>query len=174
MGYFFQQHSTLPPTSQPFFCRRRNSAKARRLFSPGVLSGSGGFECRSLLEHVIFSDGTLTLLPALQPSLTTCLATLHFSSHFVAAHHFQHIISTSYKLLLNIFPSQDYNNPLLCSWCRSESGWCSDVTSTHGAWRHAGVRFLLSGVSKMRLITLSSCCFFILKHLPSLCQAISP
>ena len=28
---------------------------------------------------------------------------------------------------------------------RSESGWCSDVTSTHGAWRHAGVRFLLSG-----------------------------
>ena len=29
---------------------------------------------------------------------------------------------------------------------RGESGWCSDVTSTHGAWRHAGVRFLLSGV----------------------------
>ena len=28
---------------------------------------------------------------------------------------------------------------------RGESGWCSDVTSTHGAWRHAGVRFLLSG-----------------------------
>ena len=24
---------------------------------------------------------------------------------------------------------------------RGESGWCSDVTSTHGAWRHAGVRF---------------------------------
>ena len=24
-----------------------------------------------------------------------------------------------------------------------ESGWCSDVASTHGAWRHAGVRFLL-------------------------------
>ena len=23
---------------------------------------------------------------------------------------------------------------------RDESGWCSDVTSTHGAWRHAGVR----------------------------------
>ena len=31
--------------------------------------------------------------------------------------------------------------------CRGESGWCSDVTSTHGAWRHAGVQFLLSGVS---------------------------
>jgi hypothetical protein len=30
---------------------------------------------------------------------------------------------------------------------RGESGWCSDVTSTHGAWRHAGVRFLLPGVS---------------------------
>ena len=29
--------------------------------------------------------------------------------------------------------------------CRGESGWCSDMTSTHGAWRHAGVRFLLSG-----------------------------
>ena len=28
---------------------------------------------------------------------------------------------------------------------RGESGWCSDVTSTHGAWRHAGVRFLLFG-----------------------------
>ena len=30
--------------------------------------------------------------------------------------------------------------------CRDESGGCSDVTSAHGAWRHAGVRFLLSGV----------------------------
>ena len=30
--------------------------------------------------------------------------------------------------------------------CRGESGWCSDVTSIHGAWRHAGVRFLLPGV----------------------------
>ena len=29
---------------------------------------------------------------------------------------------------------------------RGESGWCSDVTSTHGAWRHAGVRFLLPGI----------------------------
>ena len=29
--------------------------------------------------------------------------------------------------------------------CRGESGWCRDMTSTHGAWRHAGVRFLLSG-----------------------------
>ncbi len=28
---------------------------------------------------------------------------------------------------------------------RGDSGWCSDVTSTHGAWRHAGVRFLLPG-----------------------------
>jgi len=39
--------------------------------------------------------------------------------------------------------------PQLCLWltCRGESGWCSDVTSTHGAWRHAGVRFLLPGDS---------------------------
>ena len=29
---------------------------------------------------------------------------------------------------------------------QGESGWCSGVTSTHGAWRHAGVRFLLPGV----------------------------
>ena len=36
---------------------------------------------------------------------------------------------------------------------RGESGWCSDVTSTHGAWRHAGVRFLLSGVFCTRPIT---------------------
>ena len=28
---------------------------------------------------------------------------------------------------------------------RGESGWWSDMTSTHGAWRHAGIRFLLSG-----------------------------
>ena len=28
---------------------------------------------------------------------------------------------------------------------RGASGWCSDMTSTHEAWRHAGVRFLLSG-----------------------------
>ena len=28
---------------------------------------------------------------------------------------------------------------------RGESGWCLDMTSNHGAWRHAGVRFLLSG-----------------------------
>ena len=37
--------------------------------------------------------------------------------------------------------------------CRDDSGWCSDMTSTHGAWGmgngawgHAGVRFLLPGV----------------------------
>jgi hypothetical protein len=30
--------------------------------------------------------------------------------------------------------------------CQGESGWCSDGTSTPGAWKHAGVRFLLSGV----------------------------
>ena len=28
---------------------------------------------------------------------------------------------------------------------RGESGWCSDMTSTHGVWRHTGVRFLLLG-----------------------------
>ena len=28
---------------------------------------------------------------------------------------------------------------------RGESGWYSNVTSSHGAWRHAGVRFLLLG-----------------------------
>ena len=34
---------------------------------------------------------------------------------------------------------------------RGESGWCSDVTSAHGAWRHAGIRFLLPGVSAPNL-----------------------
>ena len=34
---------------------------------------------------------------------------------------------------------------LTCQCGRGESGWCSDMTSTHGVWRHAGVRFLLSG-----------------------------
>ena len=37
---------------------------------------------------------------------------------------------------------------------RGESGWCSDGTSTPGAWRHAGVQFLLSGVYECRCDTL--------------------
>jgi len=40
---------------------------------------------------------------------------------------------------------QPGSSPTACG--RDESGWCSDVTSTHGAWRHAWVRFLLPGVS---------------------------
>jgi hypothetical protein len=35
---------------------------------------------------------------------------------------------------------------------RGESGWCSEVTSIHGAWRHARVRFLLSGIPLGRLV----------------------
>ena len=35
--------------------------------------------------------------------------------------------------------------PKIFSPGRGESGWCSDMTSTHGVWRHTGVRFLLSG-----------------------------
>ena len=31
------------------------------------------------------------------------------------------------------------------SGCLGESDWCLDWTSTPGVWRHAGVRFLLSG-----------------------------
>ena len=34
---------------------------------------------------------------------------------------------------------------------RGASGWCSDVTSSHGAWRHAGIRFLLPCVSAPNL-----------------------
>ena len=34
---------------------------------------------------------------------------------------------------------------LPCVPCRGESGWCLDMTSTHGAWRHAEVQFLLPG-----------------------------
>ena len=33
----------------------------------------------------------------------------------------------------------------LISQGRGDSGWCSDRASTPGAWRHAGVRFLLPG-----------------------------
>jgi len=38
---------------------------------------------------------------------------------------------------------QPDSSPGACG--RDESGWCSDVTSTHGAWRHAGVPFWLAG-----------------------------
>ena len=31
------------------------------------------------------------------------------------------------------------------SSCRGESGWCLEVTSTHGAWGHAEVQFLIPG-----------------------------
>ena len=43
----------------------------------------------------------------------------------------------------------------MCTWPvsqhtgRGESGWCSDMTSTHGVWRHTGVQFLLSGAFLM-------------------------
>ena len=54
---------------------------------------------------------------------------------------------------------------------RGESGWCSDVTSTHGAWRHAGVRFLLPGdVGKLDpsitgpLRELAQCAPFVVKQ----------
>ena len=40
--------------------------------------------------------------------------------------------------------------PLLSG--RGESGWCSDVTSNHGAWRHAGVQFPLPGVFGLQSI----------------------
>ena len=30
--------------------------------------------------------------------------------------------------------------------CGDESGWCLDMTSTHGTWRHAEIQFLLPGV----------------------------
>jgi hypothetical protein len=39
-----------------------------------------------------------------------------------------------------------YKDSRFCLYSRGESGWCLDVTSTHGVWRHAGVQFLLSGV----------------------------
>ena len=36
----------------------------------------------------------------------------------------------------------------MCTW--DESGRCSDVGFTHGAWRHAGVRFPLGGARASR------------------------
>jgi len=46
-----------------------------------------------------------------------------------------------YKACVSVRDSGD-----IVSIGQDESGWCSDMTSTHGAWRHAGVRFLLLGV----------------------------
>ena len=81
-----------------------------------------------------FSCITDSTPPASQPSIC---------SHRLACH-FQSVVRSA--SIPNRCSAAHFANPWLWSWCRSESGWCSDVTSTHGAWRHAGVRFLLSGV----------------------------
>ena len=70
---------------------------------------------------------------------------------------------------------------------RGESGWCSDMISTHGVWRHTGVRFLLSGgfmlvvlivtpswaaprrwcsTAKREVFVLLACCALGLAHMP--------
>ena len=53
--------------------------------------------------------------------------------------------------------------PFVIFWfqkCRGDSGWCLDVTSTHGAWRQAGVRFLLRGGYSSRHARIYKCqCF---------------
>ena len=59
----------------------------------------------------------------------------------------------------SIAVSLDQSNIQLGS--RGESGWCSDVTSTHGAWRHAGVRFLLRRVDGTMWVGVSSVCNFV-------------
>ena len=48
---------------------------------------------------------------------------------------------------------------------RGESGWCSDVTSTHGAWRHAEVRFLLPGVCQPGESLCQRCASFATCHM---------
>ena len=55
------------------------------------------------------------------PSLVRLLACL--------AHLDDHPARQRYAPLSHFSPSQ------------GDSGWCSDVTSTHGVWRHTGVRF---------------------------------
>ncbi len=68
----------------------------------------------------------------------------------------RHSLSRRKLLEIRVTPSKylhlgcEQAGSKLCQICRGESGWCSDVTSTHGAWRHAGVRFLLSGVPLCR------------------------
>jgi len=57
--------------------------------------------------------------------------------------------STCMAWLLPAFKLPTIKNPN-CAYdheSRGESGWCSDMTSTHGVWRHTGVRFLLSGAA---------------------------
>ena len=62
-------------------------------------------------------------------------------------------------------------------FCRGESGWCSDMTSTHGAWRHAGVRFLLFGaflfISLLMCLYAFSFCFFLWGHDLELVYSVS-
>ena len=98
----------------------------------------GGFECR-LLQNIM----QILLLSTLN---TTCLTTLHLCLPPCKPLSAPCVQPLVIEPLLEPLPQKHFMDPLLWSWCRSESGWCSDVTSTHGAWRHAGVRFLLSGV----------------------------
>ena len=102
-----------------------------------------------------FSCITDSTPPASQPSIC---------SHRLACH-FQSVVRSA--SIPNRHSAAHFANPWLWSWCRSESGWCSDVTSTHGAWRHAGVRFLLSGVFCARLITSTSHRLFLFQSSPA-------
>ena len=100
----------------------------------------GGFECRLLhIDSCKFScwNNLQHHLPHNPPFVPATLQAT-FSASCPAPRYRTTLLEPS--------PQKHLMHPLLWSWCRSESGWCSDVTSTHGAWRHAGVRFLLSGV----------------------------
>ena len=52
------------------------------------------------------------------------------------------LCSTSVQFLFSLpfgAEIQTAHTKKTCLRGQGESGWCSDVTSTHGSWRHAGV-----------------------------------
>ena len=75
--------------------------------------------------------------------MSKCGGLRHIPKSKLAKHVDMHILGPVYIFLLG----------------RGESGWCSDMTSTHGAWRHAGVRFLLFGDALiiLWLVSTSTC-----------------
>ena len=75
--------------------------------------------------------------------MSECGGLRHMPKPNLAKHVDMHILGPVYIFLMG----------------RGESGWCSDMTSTHGAWRHAGVRFLLFGDARtiLWLGSMSTC-----------------
>ena len=92
---------------------------------------------------------------SISSSRCLCIAISHFT--------LQNGMSTAREMMYHVFFKLTTCCFFACisTICRGESGWCLDVTSTLGAWRHAGVRFLLPGDGSAGFIVL----FFSTLHL---------